>query len=201
MSKAPIEIYFDFTSPYGYLGTELVEKLAGEVGTTVVFHPYLLGAAFKAAGTQPFMNTPMKGEYAKRDLHRTARQHNIPLVIPDVFALKHVPATRAVYWAMAEAPDMVPALVHSIYRYAFVEDKNFSDPDTVAEIAASVGLDKAAVLSGMQDQAVKDRLREAVDNALERGVFGSPVFFYKDEPFWGIDHLPQLKSWIETGGW
>lgn len=201
MSKPSIEIYFDFTSPFGYLGTEMVEAVANRQGAQVVWHPFLLGAAFSKAGTGPFMNTPLKGDYAKRDLERTAREHGIPFSLCDVFALKQVAASRAVTWVNREHPEKTAELVHAIYRNAFVDGENFSTPESVAAIAGNIGLDGNAVLDALNDQAIKDELRQNVDDAIERGVFGSPVFFYADEPFWGVDHLEQLERWIETGGW
>jgi 2-hydroxychromene-2-carboxylate isomerase len=39
-----------------------------------------------------------------------------------------------------------------------------------------------------------------MDQALARGVFGSPYFIVDGEPFWGLDRLDQLQRWLETGG-
>ncbi len=201
VSKQRVEIYFDFTSPYGYLGSELVEGLAERCGLDVEWRPFLLGAAFKVAGTGPFMNVPLKGDYAKRDLERTAREHGIPFTLCDVFALKQVAASRAVTWTRRDAPEKTADLVHAIYRFAFVEGGNFSEAETVADLAAGVGLDRDSALSAMNDPAIKDRLREDVEAAVDRGVFGSPVFFFGEEPFWGVDHMEQLERWIARGGW
>ena len=160
--------------------------------------PFLLGAAFKHVGTAPFMNSPIKGEYAKRDLERTAREHGVPFNLCDVFVLKQVPASRAVCWANRNAQDKVAPLVHAIYRHAFVDGWNYSEPDVVADLAAGIGLDRDAVLAGMNDQTIKDALRDDVEAAMKRGVLGSPVFFFGDEPFWGVDHMEQLERWIKT---
>ncbi len=201
MSKSPIEFYFDFSSPYAYLGSELIEAAAERQAVDVVWRPFLLGAAFQAVGSKPLLHAPLKGDYSKRDMERSARLHGIPFILPDVVNLKTVPASRAVYWAEENDPGKVPALVHAVFRYAFAEDKDFSSPDAVGDLAEKAGLDKEAVLVGIQDQGIKDRLRNEVERGLERAVFGTPMFFYEDEPFWGVDHIPDLERWIETGGW
>ncbi len=69
------------------------------------------------------------------------------------------------------------------------------DPNAVAPAgpATAPGPDGSA--------AVKDRLRQEVDAAIARGVFGSPFFFLDNEPFWGHDRLDQVDRWLETGGW
>ena len=52
----------------------------------------------------------------------------------------------------------------------------------------------------MADPVVKERLKNEVDLALAKGVFGSPYIIVDGEPFWGNDRLDQVEAWIETGG-
>ncbi|MDQ5848891.1 MAG: DsbA family protein, partial [Pseudomonadota bacterium] len=51
--KAPIDFYFDFSSPYGYLASHKIEALAKQHGREVTWRPMLLGAAFKMTGAMP----------------------------------------------------------------------------------------------------------------------------------------------------
>jgi 2-hydroxychromene-2-carboxylate isomerase len=44
---APLEFWFDFSSPYGYLAAQRVEALAARHGRSVDWRPMLLGVAFK----------------------------------------------------------------------------------------------------------------------------------------------------------
>jgi 2-hydroxychromene-2-carboxylate isomerase len=53
----------------------------------------------------------------------------------------------------------------------------------------------------MGDAAIKDRLRQEVEAAMARGVFGSPYVIADGEPFWGSDRLDQLERWLERGPW
>ena len=76
--KTPIDFYFDFSSPYGYLASHKIESLAGKYGRGVTWRPMLLGAAFKATGSGPLPSIPLKGDYAKRDFLRSARFHGMP---------------------------------------------------------------------------------------------------------------------------
>jgi 2-hydroxychromene-2-carboxylate isomerase len=68
-------------------------------------------------------------------------------------------------------------------------------------VAARLGHDRAEALAALQRPEVKQRLKEINDEALRKGVFGSPFFIVDGEPFWGHDHLDQVERWIETGGW
>jgi 2-hydroxychromene-2-carboxylate isomerase len=44
---APIDFYFDFSSPYGYLASQKIDALAAKYGRAVDWRPVLLGAVFK----------------------------------------------------------------------------------------------------------------------------------------------------------
>jgi 2-hydroxychromene-2-carboxylate isomerase len=55
--------------------------------------------------------------------------------------------------------------------------------------------------AALNDQAVKDRLRADVDEAVARKVFGSPFIFVDGEPVWGSHRQPQVEKLQKTGGW
>ena len=90
------------------------------------------------------------------------------------------------------------------YRAYFVDDRDISDAEVAAEVAAGVatpaGVDRAAARAAMDDPQVKDAFRRDVDEALARGVFGSPYIVVDGEPFWGADRLEQVDRWLATGG-
>jgi 2-hydroxychromene-2-carboxylate isomerase len=67
---APIEIYFDFSSPYSYLLSEQIEAIATRHGRSVKYKPTLLGAVFKVSGMGPLTEVPLKGAYSKHDAAR-----------------------------------------------------------------------------------------------------------------------------------
>ena len=52
----PIDFYFDFGSPYGYLASLRIDDVAAKHDRQVAWRPMLLGAVFKNEGTQPFPN-------------------------------------------------------------------------------------------------------------------------------------------------
>ena len=60
MSDKPIDFYFEFASPYGYLASLAIEEVAGKYGRQVHWRPFMLGAAFKITNSAPNMTIPMK---------------------------------------------------------------------------------------------------------------------------------------------
>ena len=101
---APIDFYFDFSSPYGYLAAEQIDDLAAKHGREVAWRPILLGAVFPQTGSQPLLNIPLKGDYARRDIERSARLLGISFQIPPGFPFMSVAACRAFYWLHDQDP-------------------------------------------------------------------------------------------------
>jgi 2-hydroxychromene-2-carboxylate isomerase len=196
----PIEFFFDFSSPYGYIASRLIDDLAARHGREVVWRPILLGAIFKLTGSAPLTTIPMKGEYSKRDFARTARYHGIAFKMPDPFPFSGVQANRAYYWLDSTDPKAARGLAHALYDAAF-SGKDIASPQAVIEIAGGLGINRAAVTAGIASPEAKERTRAESDAAAARNIFGSPYFVVDGEPFWGSDRLDQIEKWLETGGW
>ncbi len=193
-TKDPLEFYFDFSSPYGYLAAERIDELAAKYGRKVKWRPVLLGVIFKATGAAPLTTVPLKGDYAKLDFVRSARFMGIPYNPPSRFPLPTQMAARAYYWLHDRDCAQARAFAKAVYRAFFVEDRDVSDPEVVLAIAAAVGADRAAVAEAVESPEIKERLKAEVAAALEKGVFGSPFILCDGEPFMGADRLPQLEA-------
>ena len=196
-----LEFFFDFASPYAYLASTRIDDIAAGHGRDVRWRPMMLGAALKRTGGQPLSQVPLKGDYMWRDLPRYARLLGVPIGRPDPMPMNGLAAARAFYWLEAEAPERAKPFARAVFAHHWAEGADASSPEVVAEVAAPLGVDRAALLAGIQDQAVKDRLRAATDEAIARGVFGAPYFFVDGEPFWGSDRLDQIDRWLASGGW
>jgi 2-hydroxychromene-2-carboxylate isomerase len=197
----PIEFYFDFSSPYGYLAACQIDDLAGELGRSVVWRPYLMGAAMKVTGRGPLVNHPLVGEYTRKDLQRSARYIGVPMSMPEPFPVATVAACRAYYWLLDQEEEKAKALAMALYRAFFAEGRNIGETEVVLDVAASLGIDRQALASALQDPQVKEKLKVVTDDAIARGIFGSPFVIVDGEAFWGSDRLDQVRRWLETGGW
>ena len=196
---APIDFYFDFSSPYGYLASRRIDALATAHGRTVAWRPILLGVAFKATGGAPLPSIPIKGAYAMRDFLRSARFHGIPYKQPTTFPVSTMSAVRAFYWLQDRDAAKAVALAKALYNAYFTEDVDISKPEVVAQIAGKLGVKAEDLAAALNDQAVKDRTKKEVDAAVAQGVFGSPYVIVDGEPFWGLDRLDQVERWLAKG--
>ena len=184
----PIEFYFDFASPYGFLAAMQIDRIA----RPIVWRPFLLGAVYKKFGQSP-LEHPLKRDYViKVDAPRMARRLGLTLKVPHGFPEHSLPSSRAFYWIEGQDPVKAVAFAKAAYRKYWLEGRATSDPDAAAEAGATVGFKPDVLLAGMQETGVKDRLMQENENAIAKGVFGSPFFIADGEPFWGSDRIPLI---------
>ena len=197
--SAPIDFYFDFSSPYGYLASEQIEALAARHGRAVMWHAIVLDAQFQPQGGVKIPLALLRTEYARRDCERSAAFLGIPYKTPTPYPVHTEHAARAFQWLSDRNPDEARAFAHGVFRAYFVDGRNISEPAVLLEIAGALGLDREEVSNAFSDLATKARLKAEIDLAEARGVFGSPFFIVEGEGFWGPDRLAQLERWLATG--
>ena len=183
---APIDFYFDFSSPYGYLAAQKIEALAAKHGRDVDWHPVLLGVIFKETGAAPLTMVPLKGDYSRRDFERSARFHGIAgFRMPPKFPIASQAPARIVLWLKARDPAQAARVAKALYRAFFTEGVDISSPELAASVAGREGVDATAARAAIDDPAIKDaaearsragdrarRIRLAVRRRRRRAVLG-----------------------------
>lgn len=183
---ADVRVFFDYSSPWAYLGTERVEPIAARHGARVVYQPFLLGGLFRAIGTPmvPLEVMPEpKARYVRRELERFAARDGIPYLFSTRFPLRTVDALRLTLLTPEErrAP-----IVHAIMRATWAEDRDPADRAVLAACARAAGVDPALV---DRTGEAKAALIAATDEAIALGIPGAPTFQVGSELFWGQDRL------------
>jgi len=197
--SAPIDFYFDFSSPYGYLASEQIDALGAKHGRAVMWHSIVLDAQFQPQGGMKIPAALMRTEYVRRDVERSAAYFGIPYKEPVPYPVHTEHAARAFQWLSDRNPDEARAFAHAVFRAYFVVGRNIAETAVLLEIADALKLDREDVSAAFSDAATKARLKAEIDLAEARGVFGSPFFIVEGEGFWGNDRLPQLERWLARG--
>lgn len=188
-----LDVYWDFSSPFAYLGTLQVEALAARTGAKVVWHPILLGGLFKSIGTP---EVPMatfsqaKQGYMLKDLERWAAFWRVPFRFPSRFPARSLKALR-VYLALPE--EQRARYRDAIFRACWAEDRDISEEGVIAESVGDEALARDAFVRANGDD-VKAALRTSTEQAAARGVFGVPTFIVGNELFWGQDRLELVED-------
>jgi 2-hydroxychromene-2-carboxylate isomerase len=180
--------YFDLGSPYAYLAAERVNGLFSEQGIEPPeWRPILLGGLFARFDRGSWAETPARAE-GLAEVERRAMEYGLPAVRwPDPFPGNMLAAMRAATYAKQAGRTVAFAL--AAFRQAFAAGRDLSDPDNVLLAAAACELHPNAVLKAIETSSVKQALREATDEAGDRGVQGVPSLVIDGKVFWGDDRL------------
>lgn len=201
--STPIDFYFDFISPFGFFAARQIDALAAKYGRSVRWRPFNLRTVATATGfDKPMVAYPIKGEYFKRDVPRLARFYGVqPWNVADVRGANVAVAARAFYWADDRDAEAAKRLALRVYHALYCEATNACEPDWLAAEIEKLGLDAAGYRRGVDDPEMKARYKRLTEEAMEKGVFGSPYIVVDGEPFWGSDRLWMVEKWLADGGW
>ncbi|NHZ39105.1 2-hydroxychromene-2-carboxylate isomerase [Massilia aquatica] len=190
-----LEFWFDFGSNYSYLATMRIEALAAAHGVRVLWKPFLLGPVFKAFGwnSSPFVLQKEKGAYVWRDMQRQCDKYGLPWTQPSAFPRRALLPLRVALLGAAEP--WIGAFCQRIMQANFVDDREIDDPQLVGDVLAALGLDASALLAAANTEQHKLAMRAQGEQAVQRGMFGAPMFFAGDDMFWGNDRLEDAVAW------
>jgi 2-hydroxychromene-2-carboxylate isomerase len=123
------------------------------------------------------------------ELRRWRDYLGVPLVLePKYFPVDGNPAGLMIVAAREQDLDAL-ALSQRVLRAVWVEERNIADAQTLVELANDSGFDGRALAARSADPAVGRQYERDTQDAMQRGVFGSPTYVVDDELFWGQDRL------------
>lgn len=195
----PIDFYFDFSSPYAYLMARDLTHLAQRHSRELNWHPILLGVVFKQTGRTPPIDGSTRGQYLRHDIQRTARRKGLKFQWPAVFPFNSVAAVRAYYAIQQQSTKRAVHFAQALLDCMFLDGLALDD-ELIISLAERFDIDRAGLTEQLSDPTLKALAKTQVNAAIERGVFGSPMVFVGDEPFWGNDRLDDIAHWLEADG-
>jgi len=200
--------YYDYSSPYTYLASTRIEGLCRRYAARLEWKPILVGGIFNAVNQSVYesRNTPAKARYGAKDVADWARYYGVPFRFPSIFPVNSVKALRGAFLAIEAG--VVSAYSHRVFRTYWAEDRDIADDAVLAEIAVASRLDRERLLAWVASEEARERLRAVTQEAIDRGVFGSPTFFLKsaslgprsagdlgdDDMYFGNDRLVLLED-------
>lgn len=191
MSKQ-VEFYFDVGSPASYLAWTQISQLAARHRAEVIYQPMLLGGVFKATGNSSPATVPAKGRYTRVDFQRFAKRYGVPFAHNPFFPINTMQLMRGAV-ALLGTAQFAPYL-DVVFKAMWVDGQDMGQPAVVAEVLGRAGFDPGELMAKSNDPAVKDRLREITERAIEHGVFGAPTMFVGNEMFFGQDRLDFVEE-------
>lgn len=190
-----VDYYMSTVSPWTYLGHEPFRAICRKHEAQINLRVMDLGKVFPASGGLPLKDrAPQRKAYRLVELKRWRDFLGVPLTIePKFFPAPAEPSATALL-AVLERHGTEAALdfAGDVFRAMWAEERNVSEPATLSELLAARGLDAATLLAHARSAEVAARYIQNSQEAIARGVFGSPTYVYQDELFWGQDRLDFL---------
>ncbi len=177
--------YYDFSSPYSYFSAHRVDReLPGEVR----WQPILFGALIRAIGKTPWSLREDRAP-RMRECEQRAAALGLPLAWPRDWPLGtySVAAVRAAL--AADEQGRMREFSLAAFRHGLGLGRDLTDPEVIGDAAREAGADGPALLAAIERPDLKQRLQDATDDAVRRGVTGIPTIETAGELFWGDDRL------------
>lgn len=192
-----MRFFFDYISPYAYVGWHEALKVAAAYRRTLTPEPVVFAAILNALGQKGPAEIPAKRVYTFKDALRKAHRAGLPLEPPPSHPFNPLVALRATLLVPdSQRHRAVTALYHATWgggdRPHGVETE-----EAVRLALDGAGFDGAELVRRTTDPAVKAELKARTAAAIELGVFGVPTIEAEGELFFGVDGLAFLPAFLE----
>ena len=196
MSKT-VDFIFDFASPNAYLVHKVIPEIEARTGATFNYIPCLLGGIFKATGNQApmiaFGGIKNKPEYDAIEMQRFIARHNLTgFKMNPHFPVISLMLVRGAL--VAERDGYLMKYIDAMVDALWEQELKLDDPEVLHKALADACFDADKIMTDMGDEAIKSKLLENTNSAVERGAFGIPTFFVGDEIFFGKERLGQVEE-------
>lgn len=197
-----VEFIFDLAAPNGYLAWYPLKDIVARTGAELVVTPVFLGGMHKLTGNAPPMlrDADVKGKvpYAALEFKRFLDRHRMDrFQMHPALPFNSILLQRVLVAAKDEHERQ--ALVETLLPAVWERNIDCVDSQAVGAELAAAGFDADALLRATQENAIKQKLVENTEHAVERGAFGIPTFFVGKEMWFGKERLGQLEDYL-TGG-
>jgi 2-hydroxychromene-2-carboxylate isomerase len=178
--------YYDFNSPYAHLAAHRVDRM---LGPGVRWQPIAFAFVLRATGRTPWSFTDARLP-GMRECEERAVRYGLPkLVWPPGWPVESYTLTSLRAALVAEEHGRLRELSLAAFAENFVHGRGIREPEALDRAAEAAGLNPSAIRGGIERAEIKERLREATEDALAAGVVGVPTVLMDGEAFWGDDRL------------
>ncbi len=191
------EFYFDFLSPYSYLGFQWLKKnkvLLEALKYKITFRPVILGQIIKSYDTKGPAEIATKRNYLFKDCLRYSKLHSIPFSTPKTLPFNSLYVLRM---ALALNGAEQFRFIDYIYTAAWAHGEEVGESEDLERLLSAGNFDES-LLEAASDKEIRRKLKSNNKMALEKGIFGLPSFYVKEELFWGNDSTSHLELFLKN---
>ena len=192
-----IDFWFDPISPYAYLAFERLPEAFVGVSYAVSYRPIVFAALLKAHAHKGPAEIEPKRAWTFRQVHWLAHRHGIAMATPARHPFNPIALSRLLWASAPEGATPGRWACETVLRHVWRSDgADAEDPARIDALRATL-----APRSDPSSDPIKQRLRDATDTALARGVFGVPTIGIGARLFWGFDALDMAAALLKNDAW
>ena len=199
MNDIALDCSYSLSSPWAYFaGPRLQDIVRRHPGVKLTFKPYDFQSVVPANGGIPIRTRPgPRRRYHQEELARWSEYLAMPIVLEP----RHYPQgahpsdphwNKHAGWMLIAAQDQgldVQPLSHALLRALWAEERDTALAEVRIAVANEAGYDGAALHALERAPRTLALYEQFTLEALERGVFGAPIYWLDGERYWGQDRL------------
>lgn len=188
-----IEYYYAPISGYAYLGEPRLVRIARAAGIDIHYQPVDMNPVFQAAGVvPPARQSAARLAYRQADMQRIGERVGLGIKRqPAHWPVSMVLPARVILSAGALGLDC-HAVSMAVMRGIQFEDQNIADLASMRQILVTADLPADRLIEAAESADASAMLAAATEEAVSRGIFGSPTYVVGDTFFFGQDRLVDL---------
>ena len=179
-----IDFYFDFISPYSYIGHKRIEQQGSELNFT--YKPILLGGLHKLWNITPQAFIEPKKKFMIMDCEMVSKKLNINFKFNSKFPLGTINLMRGCLILKGEQLNKYIKLIFDAY---WKDDIDISNNDILSNLLAKIDINIDDFHKKTEAEEIKERLKKLTNDAFKKNIFGAPTYVVNNKNFWGQDRL------------
>ncbi len=179
-----IDFYFDFISPYTYIGYKKLEKVGKKFNFT--YKPIFLGGLHKLWGITPQALIDSKKKFMIMDCEMVSKKLKIDFKFNSKFPINTIKLMRGCLILNKEQLNKYIDLIFDAY---WKNNDDVSDENFLSKILKKIEISIDEFNHKTDEPAIKEKLKNLTTEAYKKNIFGAPTYVANNKIFWGQDRF------------
>ncbi len=183
MTKS-IDFYFDFISPYTYIGHKRIEKEG--MGINFNYKPILLGGLHKLWNITPQAYIEPKKQFMIMDCEMVSKKFKIDFIFNSKFPLNTIKLMRG---CLILENDQLKKYIQLVFDAYWKNNEDITNNKVLSKILTQIGINFEEFSKKIEENEIKEKLKNFTNDAFKKKIFGAPTYVVNNKNFWGQDRF------------
>ena len=179
-----IDFYFDFISPYTYIGHKRIEKEGN--GINFNYKPILLGGLHKLWNITPQAYIEPKKQFMIMDCEMVSKKFKIDFIFNSKFPLNTIKLMRG---CLILENDQLKKYIQLVFDAYWKNNEDITSNKVLSKILTQIGINLEEFSKKIEENEIKEKLKNFTNDAFKKNIFGAPTYVVNNKNFWGQDRF------------